>query len=131
MGDTDLNGSSNFLDLGRVAQNLGAINSDWYHGDLNYDGSVNFLDIGLLAQNLNKTTINTPLGADLPVAAEVAAAATPAAVAPVKAAAPIQAASTPGSAQNLLPATITGIWMPAGASPNLMFGDNPLQDILA
>ena len=42
--------------------------SDWVHGDFNYDGTVNFLDIGLLAQNLNKTTINTPLNADLPTA---------------------------------------------------------------
>jgi hypothetical protein len=65
VGDTDLNGSTNFFDLGRVAQNLGAVNADWYHGDFNYDGSVNFLDIGLLAQNLSKTTINTPLGAEV------------------------------------------------------------------
>jgi hypothetical protein len=61
IGDANLDGSVTFIDLGIVAQNLGAINSDWEHGDFNYDGSVNFLDIGLLAQNLNKTVLNTPL----------------------------------------------------------------------
>jgi hypothetical protein len=61
IGDANLDGSVTFIDLGIVAQNLGAINSDWAHGDFNYDGTVNFLDIGLLAQNLNKTTLNTPL----------------------------------------------------------------------
>jgi hypothetical protein len=64
IGDANLDGGVTFIDLGIVAQNLGATNSDWEHGDFNYDGSVNFLDVGLLAQNLNKTTLNTPL-ADL------------------------------------------------------------------
>jgi hypothetical protein len=66
IGDANLDGSVSFIDLGIVAQNLGAINSDWEHGDFNYDGSVNFTDLGLLAQNLNKTTINTPLGELVP-----------------------------------------------------------------
>jgi autotransporter-associated beta strand protein len=64
VGDANLDGSVSFIDLGIVAQNLGATNSDWMHGDFNYDGSVNFLDIALLAQNLNMTTLNTPLGAE-------------------------------------------------------------------
>jgi hypothetical protein len=61
VGDANLDGGVTFIDLGIVAQNLGATGSDWEHGDFNYDGSTNFLDIGLLAQNLNKTTLNTPL----------------------------------------------------------------------
>jgi hypothetical protein len=52
--------------LGIVAQNLGATNDDWEHGDFNYDGTTNFLDIGLLAQNLNKNILNTPLGEMVP-----------------------------------------------------------------
>jgi hypothetical protein len=66
IGDANLDGSVTFIDLGIVAQNLGAINSDWEHGDFNYDGTTNFLDIGLLAQNLSKTTLNTPLDQMLP-----------------------------------------------------------------
>jgi hypothetical protein len=61
IGDANLDGSVTFIDLGIVAQNLGAINTDWQHGDFNYDGTTNFLDIGLLAQNLSKTVLNTPL----------------------------------------------------------------------
>jgi autotransporter-associated beta strand protein len=64
-GDTNMDGSVTFIDLGIVAQNLGAINADWQMGDFNYDGTVNFLDIGLLAQNLSKNQLNTPLGADV------------------------------------------------------------------
>jgi hypothetical protein len=60
IGDSNLDGSVTFIDLGIVAQNLGK-NTDWNHGDFNYDGTVNFLDIGLLAQNLSKTILNTPL----------------------------------------------------------------------
>jgi hypothetical protein len=66
IGDANLDGSVTFIDLGIVAQNLGAINSDWEHGDFNYDGTTNFLDIGLLAQNLNKTILNTPLDEIIP-----------------------------------------------------------------
>jgi hypothetical protein len=66
IGDANLDGSVTFIDLGIVAQNLGAINSDWEHGDFNYDGTTNFLDIGLLAQNLNNTTLNTPLSELIP-----------------------------------------------------------------
>jgi hypothetical protein len=35
MGDANLDGTPNFLDVGRVAQNLGHINTDWVHGDFN------------------------------------------------------------------------------------------------
>jgi len=65
VGDANLDGSVTFIDLGIVAQNLGATNADWMHGDFNYDGTVNFLDIGLLAQNLSRNILNTPLGADV------------------------------------------------------------------
>jgi hypothetical protein len=66
VGDANLDGSVTFIDLGIVAQNLGAINSDWEHGDFNYDGTTNFLDIGLLAQNLNFNEVNTPLSEIVP-----------------------------------------------------------------
>jgi autotransporter-associated beta strand protein len=66
VGDTNMDGSVTFIDLGIVAQNLGAINSDWQHGDFNFDGTTNFLDIGLLAQNLSKTVLNTPLAEMVP-----------------------------------------------------------------
>jgi hypothetical protein len=111
VGDTDLNGDTNFLDLGRVAQNLGAINSDWYHGDFNYDGATNFLDIGLLAQNLSKTILNTPLGAEVAV--------TTAAVSPV-------ATPVANPMQNLLPHVISAAW-PAALN---LFADANLNDVL-
>jgi autotransporter-associated beta strand protein len=66
IGDANLDGSVTFIDLGIVAQNLGATNSDWEHGDFNYDGTTNFLDIGLLAQNLNYNILNTPLDEMIP-----------------------------------------------------------------
>jgi len=71
VGDANLDGSVTFIDLGIVAQNLGAINSDWEHGDFNYDGTTNFLDIGLLAQNLSRTMLNTPLSEVVPDASAV------------------------------------------------------------
>lgn len=126
VGDTDLNGATNFLDLGRVAQNLGAINSDWYHGDFNYDGNVNFLDIGLLAQNLNKTTVNTPLGSV--VSAGVVAATSG-----------VQAAKNPGieipgrylggegNTQNV----VSGVWVPSLASESGLFGEETIGELLA
>jgi hypothetical protein len=118
VGDTDLNGNTNFLDLGRVAQNLGAINADWYHGDFNYDGSVNFLDVGLLAQNLNKTTINTPVSANVP-AAKVAA------VIPPK----------PATETNLYVAgdnTLAGVWTASAPAPTtgVLFADGKSANVL-
>jgi hypothetical protein len=70
-GDANMDGSVTFIDLGIVAQNLGATNSDWEHGDFNYDGTTNFLDIGLLAQNLSRTMLNTPLSEVVPDASAV------------------------------------------------------------
>jgi hypothetical protein len=66
VGDATLDGTDNFLDIGRVAQNLSKINTDWVHGDFNYDGTTNFLDLGLTAQNLNKSKVNTTLAATVP-----------------------------------------------------------------
>jgi parallel beta-helix repeat protein len=114
VGDTDLNGSTNFFDLGRVAQNLSSINADWYHGDFNYDGTTNFLDIGLLAQNLNKTTINTPLNADLPTA-------TPASTTTAK-----------PNATNLYAGadTLAGVWTAPAPTDSILFADGKPGDIL-
>jgi parallel beta-helix repeat protein len=144
VGDTDLNGSTNFFDLGRVAQNLGAINADWYHGDFNYDGSVNFLDIGLLAQNLSKTTINTPLGAEvLGVSAASALAPSPDGKpspalrlpSPVRLGSPqaIRASSpqagVPGEGQ-ILPASFAA-WPSSSPTAIGLFSETPLDDLLA
>jgi hypothetical protein len=139
VGDTDLNGATNFLDLGRVAQNLGAINSDWYHGDFNYDGSTNFLDIGLLAQNLNKSTVNTVLGGVVEsssvAAAEVVAA--PSAVgepspalrlpSPVRLGSP--QAGVPGEGE-IAPA-VFGVWVVKDKSGGGLFGEETIGELLA
>jgi hypothetical protein len=132
VGDTDLNGTTNFLDLGRVAQNLGSINADWNHGDFNYDGSVNFLDIGLLAQNLNKSTVNTPLivAAQIPAGAIVPAAAGLAVPAPALRPANTAAARFGNMQYDLLPDTMSATFSPASTSSNLLFGDNQLADVL-
>jgi hypothetical protein len=116
VGDTDFSGNTDFLDLGRVAQNLGAINADWYHGDFNYDGSVNFLDVGLLAQNLNKTTINTPVSANVPTA-KVAAVITP----------------KPAIATNLYVAgdnTVAGVWTAPAPATGVLFADGKSANVL-
>jgi len=120
-GDVNWSGSTNFLDLGRVAQNLGSINADWEHGDLNYDGQVNFLDIGLVAQNLSDTTINTPLASVVPGSAAVAA--TDLAIFPE-----IQGKSAPHPPTQMIAgiaeaSPLIGVWIAPASSDGLLFGD--------
>jgi hypothetical protein len=57
-GDANLDGSVDFNDLVRLAQNYntevaGATEDWWTHGDANYDGVVDFNDLVKLAQNYN------------------------------------------------------------------------------
>jgi predicted outer membrane repeat protein len=126
VGDTDLNGTNNFLDLGRVAQNLGKINSDWYHGDFNYDGSTNFLDIGLLAQNLNKTTVNTVLGGVVSAGAAVVASGVQAGGNP-RIAIPKLSLRGEGNFQTV----VSGVWVVKDKSGGGLFGEETIGELLA
>jgi hypothetical protein len=83
-GDADLNGTVNFGDLVRLAQNYNqnvstTTESWWPKGDFNYDGTVNFGDLVKLAQNYNTTLPaagaipGAPAGFDGEVAAAFAA----------------------------------------------------------
>lgn len=51
VGDTNLDGSVNFLDLTALAASYGSAGATWAQGDFNYDGAVNFLDLTALAAN--------------------------------------------------------------------------------
>jgi hypothetical protein len=58
LGDVNLDGSVDFLDLARLAQNYNTTVSSltdswWARGDFNYDGVVDFNDLAKLAQNYN------------------------------------------------------------------------------
>jgi len=58
VGDANLDGAVDFLDLARLAQNYNvtvSANTDswWSSGDFDYDGIVNFNDLARLAQNYN------------------------------------------------------------------------------
>jgi fibronectin-binding autotransporter adhesin len=54
-GDTNLDGSVDFLDLARLAQSYNVTDGtrSWPTGDFNYDGNTDFLDLAKLAQNYN------------------------------------------------------------------------------
>jgi MYXO-CTERM domain-containing protein len=56
-GDANLDGSVDFLDLSRLAQNYNVTdgNRTWLQGDYNYDGNVDFTDLAKLAQSYNTT----------------------------------------------------------------------------
>ncbi len=52
-GDTDLDGTVNFVDLLKLAQNYNTTGTVWATGDSSYDGTTNFVDLLALAQNYN------------------------------------------------------------------------------
>ncbi|MDB5323508.1 MAG: hypothetical protein JWN40_5139 [Phycisphaerales bacterium] len=54
-GDADLNGTVDFNDLAKLAQNYNVTDGTrgWSAGDFTYDGNVDFLDLAKLAQNYN------------------------------------------------------------------------------
>ena len=62
-GDVNLDGTVNFDDLARLAQNYN--NTDgarlWSDGDFTYDGNVNFDDLAAMAQNYNTALPASPL----------------------------------------------------------------------
>jgi hypothetical protein len=80
LGDATLDGSVNFVDLVRLAQNYNATVSTtpgswWARGDFDYDGRVSFSDLVRLAQNYNASLPAGPIpGAAAGFDAEVAAA---------------------------------------------------------
>jgi T5SS/PEP-CTERM-associated repeat protein len=66
-GDTNLDGTVNFLDLVAVAQHYGDVTGlrVWTEGDLNYDGNVDFNDLVMLAQNYGASLPSAPLPAQV------------------------------------------------------------------
>jgi autotransporter-associated beta strand protein len=56
-GDANLDGTVDFLDLSRLAQNYNVTDGTrtWAQGDYNYDGNVDFTDLAKLAQSYNTT----------------------------------------------------------------------------
>ncbi|MDB5322318.1 MAG: uncharacterized protein JWN40_3949 [Phycisphaerales bacterium] len=53
LGDANLDGAVDFLDLARLAQSYNTAGTIWSGGDFNYDGGTDFLDLAILAQNYN------------------------------------------------------------------------------
>jgi hypothetical protein len=82
LGDANLDGAVDFLDLARMAQNYnttvsGQTESWWARGDFNYDGAVDFADLAKLAQNYNTAALAggaAPVSASVDFNADVAAA---------------------------------------------------------
>lgn len=61
-GDTDLNGTVDFNDLLKTAQNYGTTTGKrWTEGDSNYDGLTDFNDLLALAQNYDQSLLNDSL----------------------------------------------------------------------
>jgi hypothetical protein len=58
-GDADVDGTVDFADLVRLAQNYGLAQKTWSDGDFDYDGNVDFDDLVSLAQNYSGTAIET------------------------------------------------------------------------
>lgn len=59
LGDADLNGSVNFDDLLRLAQNYGSASGTWSKGDCNYSGTVDFDDLLTLAQGYGTSLLES------------------------------------------------------------------------
>jgi autotransporter-associated beta strand protein len=70
-GDANLDGTVDFSDLVRLAQNYGATFGDgtpswWTHGDFNYDGKVDFGDLVKLAQSYGAALPTEPIAGATP-----------------------------------------------------------------
>ena|SRR5690348_17653353 len=55
-GDANLDGTVNFADLIKLAQNYGRSGAAWAQGDFDGDGTVAFADLITLAQNYGRDT---------------------------------------------------------------------------
>jgi fibronectin-binding autotransporter adhesin len=53
LGDANLDGAVDFLDLAKLAQNYNTSGTTWGGGDFNYDGTTDFNDLAKLAQSYN------------------------------------------------------------------------------
>ncbi len=76
-GDTNLDGTVDFVDLARLAQNYNVTDGSrtWAGGDFNYDGTVDFIDLARLAQNYNTALPGEAIpGAPAEFASDLAAA---------------------------------------------------------
>lgn len=60
LGDANLDGTVNGLDLSAMASNFGTSGNVWAGGDFNADGNVNGLDLSILASNWNVANPNVP-----------------------------------------------------------------------
>ncbi len=65
-GDTNLSGSVDITDLGRLATNWQQSSRRWIHGDFSYDQMIDITDLGRLATNWQQGVI-TPLSPTLRV----------------------------------------------------------------
>jgi hypothetical protein len=73
-GDANLDGSVDFNDLVKLAQNYNVTTGEtWFEGDFNYDGAVDFNDLVMLAQHYNTAVPAGGLGS-ASFSADVAAA---------------------------------------------------------
>jgi hypothetical protein len=75
LGDANLDGTVDFNDLVRIAQNYNRADGfrTWPQGDFNYDGNVDFTDLVRVAQNYNGTlTAAPPVGAAAAFEADLA-----------------------------------------------------------
>jgi hypothetical protein len=62
LGDANIDGQVDFVDLGKLAQNYNSSGKTWFEGDFNYDGNVDFGDLAILAQNYNQPVPGAPIG---------------------------------------------------------------------
>jgi hypothetical protein len=63
LGDANLDGLVNFVDLVQLAQNYNVVDGarTWFLGDFTYDGNTNFADLVKLAQNYNTSLPTEPI----------------------------------------------------------------------
>jgi hypothetical protein len=79
-GDANADGSVDFLDLAKMAQNYNVTDGQrrWSDGDFNYDGNVDFQDLSIMAQSYNTSGVQggpaVPAGTSSDFAADWAAA---------------------------------------------------------
>jgi lysophospholipase L1-like esterase len=66
LGDTDLDGIVNVVDLANLAENFGGtIGATWQDGDFNSDGNVNVTDLADLAGNFGESVDQQPISANV------------------------------------------------------------------
>ena len=56
IGDANVDGCVNILDLGALASNYGAFGTTWEEADFNDDGLTNILDLGILSTHYGESS---------------------------------------------------------------------------